>query len=44
MNTVEAYRAVDALADWGVLQLAIGGGEPFLRPDLSYIMGTVPLI
>ena len=34
MNTAEAHRAVAALADWGVFQLAIGGGEPFLRPDL----------
>ena len=34
MNTAEAQEAVAALADWGVFQLAIGGGEPFLRPDL----------
>lgn len=34
MNAAEALRAVAALADWGVFQLTIGGGEPFLRPDL----------
>lgn len=34
MNTRDALRTVDLLAEWGVFQLAIGGGEPLLRPDL----------
>ncbi len=37
MNTAEAHRAVAVLADWGVFQLAIGGGEPCLRPDLPVL-------
>jgi len=37
LATPEALRLVDRLADWGVLQLAIGGGEPLLRDDLAEI-------
>ncbi len=35
MNPQKALEAVATLAQWGVLQLAIGGGEPLLRPDLA---------
>ncbi|MBD3376618.1 radical SAM protein [candidate division KSB1 bacterium] len=34
LNTKESLMLIDKLADWGVFQLAIGGGEPFLRDDL----------
>lgn len=37
MDTREALRVVDALAEWSVFQLAIGGGEPLLRRDLAMI-------
>ncbi len=37
LSAREALRLVDRLADWGVLQLAIGGGEPLLRDDLAAI-------
>jgi radical SAM protein with 4Fe4S-binding SPASM domain len=37
MNTHDALRVVDALAEWGVFQLALGGGEPLERPDLAMI-------
>jgi radical SAM protein with 4Fe4S-binding SPASM domain len=38
MNTQDALRTVDLLANWGVLQLAVGGGEPLLRADLPVII------
>src|SRR5690606_26884329 len=40
----------DALSDWGVFELAIGGGEPTLHPDIHKILayanarGIVPNI
>lgn len=37
LDTPDALRLVDRLAGWGVLQLAIGGGEPLLRADLAEI-------
>lgn len=40
MNTAEALTAVAALAVWGVFQLALGGGEPFIRPDLVELAST----
>ena len=38
MDTRDALQMVDVLADRGVFQLAIGGGEPLLRPDLPVIV------
>lgn len=37
LDTENAMRVVDILAWWGVFQLAIGGGEPLIRPDLALI-------
>ncbi|MBE0447211.1 MAG: radical SAM protein [Actinobacteria bacterium] len=37
MDTRDALRAVDTISEWGVFQLAIGGGEPLLRSDLKDI-------
>ena len=37
LSTADALRVVDRLAEWGVLQLAMGGGEPTLRADLPEI-------
>ncbi len=37
LDTKDALQVVDKLAKWGVFQLAIGGGEPLLRPDLPAI-------
>jgi radical SAM protein with 4Fe4S-binding SPASM domain len=37
LDTGGAMLLVERLAEWGVLQLAIGGGEPLLRPDLPEI-------
>ncbi len=37
LNTREAYAIIDKMAEAGVFQLAIGGGEPFLREDLDLI-------
>jgi len=34
MDTDKALKAISILADWGIFQLAMGGGEPFSRPDL----------
>lgn len=38
LDTAEALRLIDKLADWKVLQLAIGGGEPFARRDLPQLV------
>ena len=38
LDTTEALGLIDKLADWKVLQLAIGGGEPFARRDLSQLV------
>lgn len=37
LDTPSALELVDRLSEWGVLQLAIGGGEPLCRPDLAGI-------
>ena len=37
LDTRNALRVLDALAEWGVFQLAIGGGEPLLRRDLPML-------
>lgn len=37
-STAEALGVVDRIAEWGVFQLAIGGGEPLVRKDLSDIV------
>jgi len=37
LDTFGALQVVEKLAGLGVFQLAIGGGEPFLRPDLQII-------
>lgn len=37
MDTAQAAKLIKVLADWGVFQLAIGGGEPLLRADLAEI-------
>jgi len=38
LETGEAMRLIDKIADWGVFQLAIGGGEPTLRKDLPELL------
>ncbi len=38
LDTQDALKLVDKIADSGVFQLAIGGGEPFLRNDLEDIV------
>ncbi|MDO9535312.1 MAG: radical SAM protein [Bacillota bacterium] len=37
LGTADALQVVETLAHWGVFQLAVGGGEPLLRPDLPLI-------
>ncbi len=37
LDTAGALQVVEPLSKWGVFQLAIGGGEPLLRPDLPLI-------
>lgn len=38
LPTDQALRLVDRVAEWGVFQLAIGGGEPLLREDLPRVV------
>lgn len=38
LNTCEALRLIDKIANWNVFQLAIGGGEPFEREDLLQLL------
>ncbi len=38
LSTQESLMLIDKLADWGVFQLAIGGGEPLSRADLPELM------
>lgn len=38
LGTQEALKLIDKIADRGVFQLAIGGGEPFFRNDLEEIV------
>ena len=37
LDTIEALRIIDKIADAGVFQLAIGGGEPLMRKDILRI-------
>jgi len=37
IDTLKMYEVIDKIADGDVFQLAIGGGEPFMRSDLSDI-------
>jgi radical SAM protein with 4Fe4S-binding SPASM domain len=39
LDTRNALKLIDKIASAGVFQLAIGGGEPFLRDDLEIIAG-----
>jgi radical SAM protein with 4Fe4S-binding SPASM domain len=38
LDTQNALKLVDKIADSGAFQLAIGGGEPFIRDDLENIV------
>lgn len=38
LETKQALKMIDRIADAGVFQLAIGGGEPFLRDDIGGIV------
>lgn len=38
LDTAGALQVVEMLAELGVFQLAVGGGEPLLRPDLPIIV------
>lgn len=38
LDTKEALAIIDRIADAGVFQLAIGGGEPLLREDITSIV------
>ncbi len=38
LDNSDALKLIDKVADWGVFQLAIGGGEPFARRDLPEIV------
>ena len=37
LNTKESLTLINKIADWNVFQLAIGGGEPFMRRDLPLL-------
>lgn len=38
LPTNRALELIDKIADWNVFQLAIGGGEPFMRKDLPQLV------
>jgi radical SAM protein with 4Fe4S-binding SPASM domain len=38
LDNRDALKLIDKIADWGVFQLAIGGGEPFARRDLPQLV------
>jgi radical SAM protein with 4Fe4S-binding SPASM domain len=38
LNTSQVNRLINELADMKVFQVAIGGGEPFLRKDLGHLV------
>lgn len=38
LTTGEALKLIDRIAQWGVFQLAVGGGEPFAREDLPQLV------
>lgn len=37
LSLIDSIKIVDKISEWGVFQLAIGGGEPLLRHDLEEI-------
>jgi len=37
-DTHQALKFIDKIAHWDVFQLAIGGGEPFIREDLPQLV------
>lgn len=41
MSLTQIRRLVDKLSELQVFQIAIGGGEPFLRPDLPEIVNII---
>ena len=38
LSKEEAFKVIDKLAEWGVFQLAIGGGEPLLYDNLPDVV------
>src|SRR5207302_532960 len=34
-------RVVERLADWGLLELALGGGEPTVLPDFPELLAAI---
>jgi MoaA/NifB/PqqE/SkfB family radical SAM enzyme len=38
LETSQILRLIDALAEWGVLRIIIGGGEPLVRHDLPIVL------
>ena len=38
LDTHHALKLIDKIAHWDVFQLAIGGGEPFIREDLPHLV------
>lgn len=38
LDTQEALQLIDKIVQWNVFQVAIGGGEPFQRKDLSQLV------
>ncbi len=41
LDTHQALKLIDKIAHWNVFQLAIGGGEPFIREDLPHLVQYV---
>ena len=38
LSTTQIFNLIDELSSMKVFQLAIGGGEPFLRKDISEVI------
>ena len=38
MNTKELLKVIDKISDFGVFQIAVGGGEPLIRDDIEEIL------
>ncbi len=38
LNTAEAKKMIEKLAEWNVFQLAVGGGEPLERKDIAELV------
>ena len=38
MNTKELLMVIDKISDFGVFQIAVGGGEPLIRDDIEEIL------